>query len=792
MAMASKAKLIVFFSLICCSSFAVYSSAAIDTLNQGDRLNSSSSSSASLVSGNGFFTLRFFNLSAGELYLSIWYKTDTKKPCWLANRGRPLKSDSGVLLITGNGTLKIDSSGGDSIQLYSGQSEAKVSAVLLDNGNFVLREAGGGLILWQSFDHPTDSYLPGMKLGFNHKTGQNCVLTSWLSSSNPLPGAFTLEWVPLERQLVVKRRGVKHWSSGALNSNGTFQNMDSISFGESGAEYHFTHFLNKDEDYLTYKVVMVGPPYPGWKNVTSFSLGSDGIIVLQKSLGMFLSLYKECDGNGIGSGCERWERSKCRSHGERFEIKEVVYDNSVAHFVDYNESLSFSDCLDKCWKDCNCVGTGNPVVNDDGHGCLFWYGHLEEVENGMQGMLYHVIIRPPVKKIWVWVLVALAVILIIILLALLVFLRWRRLKLQEKFLADLMTLDNPSDAYELENDGNKGHNLKVYSISTIMDATHCFSLENKLGEGGFGPVYKGIMADGQEIAIKRLSGGSRQGLIEFKNELILIAKLQHTNLVRLLGFCIHGEEKMLVYEYMPNKSLDLYIFDQSKRASLDWNKRFEIIEGIAQGLLYLHKYSRLRIIHRDLKTSNILLDQNLNPKISDFGMARIFTSRSEANTNRIVGTYGYMSPEYAMEGIFSEKSDVFSFGVLMLEIVSGRRNNSLFHADQPLNLVGYAWELWLEGDGLSLLDPTLKGLCSREQVLRCINVALLCVEDNQLDRPLMSDVVSMLASEGMKLPAPKQPTFRLRRKMARANTPSEGAVENCSLNTLTVSVMEGR
>ncbi|XP_059652124.1 leucine-rich repeat receptor protein kinase HPCA1-like isoform X2 [Cornus florida] len=341
-------------------------------------------------------------------------------------------------------------------------------------------------------------------------------------------------------------------------------------------------------------------------------------------------------------------------------------------------------------------------------------------------------------------------------------------------------------------DNKKGHELQVFDFQSIVVATNNFSDTNKLGEGGFGSVYKGNFPDGEVIAIKRLSRSSGQGLVEFKNEILLIVKLQHNNLVRLLGCCIEGEEKLLIYEYMPNQSLDSFLFDPNKKSSLDWKKRVAIIEGIAQGLLYLHKYSRLKIIHRDLKASNVLLDEKMNPKISDFGMARIFgENESEANTKRIVGTYGYMSPEYAMEGLFSIKSDVFSFGVLLLEIVSGKKNHSCCHFERPLNLIGYAWELWREYRGLELIDPTLDNLFRRNEVLRCIHVGLLCVQDNPIDRPTMSDVISMLTEETRALSTPKQPAFFFGRNVLEADI-SKGMPESCSFNNVSISEMEAR
>ncbi|XP_024926162.3 G-type lectin S-receptor-like serine/threonine-protein kinase B120 [Ziziphus jujuba] len=303
--------------------------------------------------------------------------------------------------------------------------------------------------------------------------------------------------------------------------------------------------------------------------------------------------------------------------------------------------------------------------------------------------------------------------------------------------------------HKLNLHGKQDSELFFFSFSPLESATRHFSDENKLGQGGFGPVYKGTLTDGQEIAVKRLSRRSRQGVKEFKNEVMLISNLQHRNLVRVLGCCIKGEEKILVYEYLPNKSLDSFLFDSLHRVLLDWKKRMNIIEGIVQGLLYLHKYSRLRIIHRDLKTTNILLDNNMNPKISDFGTAKIFEeNESRANTNRIVGTYGYMSSEYAMNGLFSEKSDVFSFGVMMLEILSGWKNNGFPQSNEFSNLLEYAWHLWTEGRCLELMDPEVAKTCIDTRKFRWyVEVGLYCVQDGAEDRPTMSDVVSMLGSD---------------------------------------------
>ncbi|XP_047050994.1 cysteine-rich receptor-like protein kinase 10 [Lolium rigidum] len=306
-----------------------------------------------------------------------------------------------------------------------------------------------------------------------------------------------------------------------------------------------------------------------------------------------------------------------------------------------------------------------------------------------------------------------------------------------------------------------GAEFSVYNFHDILEATCNFSEENKLGQGGFGPVYKGHFPDRSEIAVKRLASNSGQGFIEFKNEVELIAKLQHRNLVRLLGCCSQGEEKILIYEYLPNKSLDFFIFDENKKVLLDWNKRLAIIEGIAEGLLYLHKHSRLRVIHRDLKPSNILLDTEMNPKISDFGLAKISTSNNieENTTRRVVGTYGYMAPEYASEGLFSTKSDVFSFGVLILEILSGKKNSGSNQCGGFISFIGYAWQLWEEGRWTELVDVSLLPKYHSVEMMMCLNIALLCVQENASDRPTMLDVIAMLSGETMIQREPKHPPY---------------------------------
>lgn len=320
-----------------------------------------------------------------------------------------------------------------------------------------------------------------------------------------------------------------------------------------------------------------------------------------------------------------------------------------------------------------------------------------------------------------------------------------------------------------------------FELRTLELATNFFSELNQLGHGGFGPVYKGLIPNGQEVAVKKLSLTSRQGIREFTNEVKLLLKIQHKNLVSLLGCCAQGPEKMLVYEYLPNRSLDYFLFDKVKSTCLDWTTRFQIVTGVARGLLYLHEEAPERIIHRDIKASNILLDENLNPKISDFGLARLFPGDdTHMNTFRISGTYGYMAPEYAMHGYLSVKTDVFSYGVLVLEIVSGRKNHDRQLGAEKADLLNYTWMLYQGGKTLELVDPSL-ARCNRDEAAMCIQLGLLCCQQNIADRPDMNSVHLMLSSDSFTLPKPGKPGIQGRG--GRWTTTTTSALTNSATAT---------
>ncbi|KAH9651433.1 G-type lectin S-receptor-like serine/threonine-protein kinase [Citrus sinensis] len=743
-----------------------------------------------LVSPSQRFELGFFSPgNSKNRYLGVWYKKSPDTVVWVANRNCPILDPHGILAINNNGNLVLLNQANGTIWSSNMSKEAKSPvAQLLDTGNLVLREnfsnnTSEGSYLWQSFDFPSDTLLPGMKVGWDLKTGRERYLTSWRTADDPSPGKFTYRLdIHVLPQIFLYKGSLKLARIGPWNG---FIFEDGPTF----IDYLYKIILVDTEDEIYYR-------YESYNNLSIMMLkinplgkiqrllwneGSSGWQVMFSAPGDVCQNYGHCGANSIcnvdnppkceclkgfkpnsqhnqtwATTCVRSHLSDCKTANQfkRFD------DMKVPDLLDVslNEGMNLEECGAECLNNCTCRAYAYFNLTRGGSGCLMWFGDLIDMRKTLanltgQSIYLRVPASEPGKKRPLWI-VVLAALPVAILPAFLIFYR-RKKKLKEK-------------------------------------ATDNFSEENKLGEGGFGPVYKGKLLNGEEVAVKRLSSKSGQGLEEFKNEMMLIAKLQHRNLVRLFGCCIEQGEKISIYEYMANKSLDFFIFDPARKDLLDWTTRVRIIEGVAQGLLYLHQYSRLRVIHRDLKASNVLLDSDMNPKISDFGIARTFGGdEMQSNTNRIVGTYGYMSPEYALHGLFSIKSDVFSFGVLLLEILSSKKNTRFYNTDS-LTLLGHAWNLWKDDKAWKLMDPTMQNEALYSMVTRYIKVALLCVQENATDRPTMLEVVAMLKDEIVNLPSPHQPAFSyvqiVERSVLLANINAEASLGNC----LTLSVVDAR
>ncbi|KAK3424085.1 hypothetical protein EUGRSUZ_F00866 [Eucalyptus grandis] len=751
---------------------------ASDTLSPGQSIKDGER----LVSSGQSFELGFFSPQNSKYrYLGIWYKFSPEKVVWVANRNNPLTDSNGVLTFSDERNLVVLNR---SKSIIWSSNSSRVSrnpvAQLLDSGNLVVSEntsSHPGECSWESFDYPTDTLLAGMRLGWSPKTGFEWRLTSWKSKDDPSTGDYTygINVNGLPQYEMIKRDSTKTFRAGTWNGL-RFMGIPAIettlfnaSFVYNETDVYYEFESSRDDIITTLTLNQSGllqrllrnKKNSRWDVMVSFprdpcdnygQCGANGVCKSNKDprcqclQGFVPKSQEEWQLFNSTSGCIGKAQLNCSQEPGFLKISML----NLPDLIDFrvNKNMSLEECKVECLKQCSCTAYTNSDVREGGSGCLMWFGDLIDLREFEQDNY--------VQNIYI------------------------------KLSASELGLQRQKEDID----------LPLYDFSTIAVATGHFSQTNMIGAGGFGSVYKGNLSMGQEIAVKRLSKGSRQGLEEFMNEVLLIAKLQHRNLVGLLGCCIEGEERMLIYEYMPNKSLDYFIFDDDRSFLLAWKSRLDIVLGIARGLLYLHQDSKLRVIHRDLKTSNILLDADLNPKISDFGLARIFGGQRKRSKNK-KNRCGYMSPEYAFDGKFSVKSDVFSLGVILLEIVSSKRNRGFCHSDHQHNLLGHvsnydmSWLLWSAGRSLELLHESLCDSFIAFQVERCIHVGLLCVQKFPGDRPTMSSVVFMLANEEAILPQPKHPGFF----MERLPSSTEASLIREDLytrNMVTVTMPEGR
>ncbi|XP_074267779.1 receptor-like serine/threonine-protein kinase SD1-8 [Silene latifolia] len=834
--------------ILCFSSVFVTS---IDTLTKSDFLTINQT----LISAGGKFELGFFHRgNPKNYYIGIWYKDIPSENVivWVANRDSPCLSEMSFLKLGNQSNIELYD-GESFIRWQTHVSEAVNPVIqLLDSGNLVVREEEDSNldnVIWQSFDNPTDTLIPGQKLGWNLKTGLDLLLSSWQGPDNPGVGNFTFDLDYHGDPEIYMKNGDKIIYRSGPWVGQRFSGVPEMKSGDQG--FNFTFYIGPDEVYYTFElppddrvksrlVVTFDGYLQRWTWVPDMNQWSNFWYARKDQCDYYrvCGPYSVCNVSALfvcecpqgfkpknsnawklrdgSSGCIRETELDCQSDGFLPLYNMKLPETSTA-FVD--ASLSLKQCGNLCKRNCSCTAYANfEFVRGVGSGCVIWTDNLTDMRDYVDGgqTLYMRLSAADLgssstngfnqaKKIALAVGISTAT--AILLAGLTTFIVRKRKNYGRNPLprvgrdgASERSQELPFSGHMINNNNRKYSSeandvddleLPIYDFHSMVIATDNFCEANKLGQGGFGRVYKGVMLDGQEVAVKRLSKGSGQGAEEFKNELRLIAKLQHRNLVRLLGCCVEMDEKMLIYEYLENRSLDSILFHKERNALLNWQTRFDIISGIARGLLYLHQDSRYRIVHRDLKASNVLLDAHMTPKISDFGMARIFGGdETEGNTRIVVGTYGYMAPEYAMDGVFSIKSDVFSFGVLVLEILTGTKNRGFYNSDHELNLLGFCWKQWREGNGTEMVDRSIGEQYSIDEVLRCLQIGLLCVQERPEDRPTMASVVLMLSSESISLPRPKVPGFCMGLNPNETDTSSDR--QDQTVNQVTVTMLSAR
>ncbi|KAK4587737.1 hypothetical protein RGQ29_018940 [Quercus rubra] len=756
--------------VLCC--FCLNLGVAIDTITSSQSIKDP----GNIVSNGNAFKLGFFSpVNSTNRYIGIWYSNiSVFTVVWVANRETPLNDSSGVLTISEDGNLVVlDGKKRDSLDIKFANS----SAQLLDSGNLVLQEKTTGTIIWESFQLPCDTLLPKMKISTNVRTGNKVQLTSWQSLSDPSIGSFSVNIQPLNLpQAFIWKYGSPYWRSGPWNKRVyigmptvDYQFQDEISLINDQEGTFSSSFTSENDSLLHFALNAHGNLE---EIFWDYEKDDWEVSYLQ---GFEPKNTKESNRGNWTSGCVRRTQLQCE------RVKTGSEGNKTNGFLKLNSHALEADCRQQCLENCSCLA----YAYDTGIGCMSWTGSLIDAQKfSSTGVNLYIRLaysdlatKKDMKKI-----VTITVIIGTVSILIYTYLLWRWIakhKARKKKEKEIL-LFNKGEAHKTLPSDNlnqvKVQELPLFNFEKLVSATNNFHLSNKVGQGGFGSVYKGKLSDGQEIAVKILSRTSAQGFEEFMNEAVVISKLQHRNLVRLLGCCVEGEERMLIYEYMPIKSLDAFLFDPCKYELLDWRERFNIIQGIGRGLLYLHRDSRLRIIHRDLKASNILIFRG---------------NEDQANTRRVVGTYGYMSPEYVIEWRFSEKSDVFNFGVLLLEIVSGRKNTGFYNDKEFLSLLGLAWKLWNSDNTVALIDSMISEPFFEMEILRCIQVGLLCVQEFAKDRPTLSVVVSILKSEIVDMPHPKKPAF-IERLIALDTESSQRRKCIFSINNVTMTTVQGR
>ncbi|WZZ28039.1 hypothetical protein YC2023_011440 [Brassica napus] len=679
-----------------------------------------------LSSSNEIYELGFFSPpdNSQNQYVGIWFKGIIPRVVvWVANREKPVTDSTAHLAININGSLLLlDGKHGVLWSTRESSASNGSRAELSDEGNLIVTDNVSGRRLWESFENLGDTLLPFSPLTYNLATGEKRVLTSWKSYTDPSRGDFVAHITPqVPSQLFTMRGSTPYYRTGPwaktrfsgiplmdetlaspfsfqqdANRSGSFSYVDRSSklsrllITSEGTLMRFRHIGTE------WEVSYQAPANPC--DVYGVC-GPFGLCIMSDSpkckcfKGFVPKFPEEWNRGNWTGGCIRRTELDCQgnSTGKLANVFHPVANIKPPDFYTFVSSVDAEDCYQSCLHNCSCLA----FAYIRGIGCLIWNQELIDVMQFSAGgeilsirLARSELGRNKHKKTILAFAVSISLFVILGSAAY----GFYRYKVKHNA---IITTDASEDSWRRK--GLKPQDvpgLNFFEMNTIETATNNFSLSNKLGQGGFGSVYKGKLQDRKEIAVKRLSSSSGQGKEEFMNEII------------------------------------------------DWPKRFSIIQGIARGLLYLHRDSRLKVIHRDLKVSNILLDEKMTPKISDFGLARMYQGTEyQDNTRRVVGTLGYMAPEYAWTGTFSEKSDIYSFGVLLLEIISGEKISRFSYGEEGKTLLAYAWESWYENGGIDLLDKDVANSY----------------------RPNTLELMSLLTTTS-DLQSPEQPTFSVHKR----------------------------
>ncbi|CAO2043885.1 unnamed protein product [Urochloa humidicola] len=734
-----------------------------------------------LVSANGTFTMGFFSLGPSTIkryYLGIWFSVSPDAVCWVANRDRPIINDNTGTLVLGDMGSLVLRDGSGQIAWSSNStiaSSSSVEAQLLETGNLVVRDRdSGNVLLWQSFDHPSNTLLSGMKLGKNLWNGAEWHLTSWRSADDPSPGPYRRvlytsglpDFVLLQGNITKYRTGP--WNgesfSGATEVLGYKDRLITLDVTNSSGEISYgytakpgawtrlvlmdTGVVNRfvwDKSSRGWKTIFQGPRDPCDEYGKCGAFGVCDVSSVVSSFCRCLRGFSDASPSAWNVtriytlACRRDVKLQCSSNnGGTTDVFVLVKGVKLpdTHNASVDIGITMKECKRRCLADCSCLAYAAADIRGGGvpSGCVIWTDNildLRYVDHGQD--LYLRLAKSELDKDFPLKAVVAPVASTVVALALFLLIWWRR-----------RTRNNASDG-----PWSPTMRDRSFDLPTVKMATGDFSQSHVIGEGGFAVVYKGELPDGRKVAVKRLkqSALTDKGKSDFAREVDVMANVRHGNLLRLLAYCNEGGERILIYAFMPNKSLDLYIFGEpSDRAKLNWRLRLDIIHGVAHGVAYLHQGSEESVVHRDLKPSNVLLDDNWKPKIADFNTAKLFIKgQPDQSDLTIVVSPGYASPEY-LQGEMTLKCDVYSFGVILLETLSGQRNGP------TKGVISNAREFWQQDRAMALLDPTVPLPVSTpaselsSELERYIKIGLLCVQEAPENRPDMSAVVAMLTT----------------------------------------------